>query len=348
MRNKKSRAIVIFSTVTLLLQSVMPVFSVFSSAEGAALDNQNQVGYVTSPFNQSGSHYVEPASIVTAIAPGDNDFNKQWALSKIQAVDAWQVTSGSPDILIAVLDTGIDQQHEDLADKVVASVNFTDSPTVSDVYGHGTHVAGIIAASVDNDFGIAGLAPDCRLMNVKVANDRGLCDAAAVAKGIVWAIDNGARVINLSLTISEPTQSLEKAVDYAWSKGAVIIAAAGNDGGTTPMYPAFFAHSLSVTSTDRDDRPGRMAKHGDWVDVAAPGVNIYSTLPDNSYGYKSGTSMAAAYVAGMAGLLFTVTSDTNGNGQINDEVRFIIENSCDEIESSGITNGRINVLSAVN
>ena len=230
MRNKKSRAIVIFSAITLLLQSVMPVLSVFSSAEGAALDNQNQVGYVTSLFNQSGSHYVEPASIVTAIAPGGNDFNKQWALSKIQAVDAWQVTSGSPDILIAVLDTGIDLQHEDLADKVVASVNFTDSPTVSDVYGHGTHVAGIIAASADNDFGIAGLAPDCRLMNVKVANDRGLTDAATVAKGIVWAIDNGAKVINLSLTIPEPTQSLEEAVDYAWSKGAVIIAAAGNDG----------------------------------------------------------------------------------------------------------------------
>ena len=294
-------------------------------------------------FDQPDHLYSEPAPAV----PNDDYFDKQWALTKIQALDAWQVSSGSQDILIAVLDTGIDRTHIDLAGKVIVEINFTQSPTVDDVYGHGTHIAGIIGAVANNSRGIAGLAYDCSLMNVKVASDFGFCDAETVAEGIVWAVDNGAKVINLSLTLSKPDQALEDAVNYAWSKGAILICAAGNVGGSNPVYPAYYANCLTVTSTNSDDLPGKLATNGDWVDVAAPGVNIYSTLPDNGYGYKSGTSMAAAYVSGLAALLFSVAPDANGNGLLNDEVRYVIESSCDEIGILDVSKGRINALGAM-
>ena len=323
MRNQRSKLISALLAIALLL----PWSGTYASNAG-----DDVVGFVADAFQT---------------VPDDKYFDKQWALTKIQALDAWQITSGSQAILIAVLDTGIDPQHEDLADKVVADVNFTDSPTTNDLHGHGTHVAGIIAASADNDIGITGMVHHTQLMNVKVVEDNGQFYSPTLAKGIIWAVDNGAKVINISLTIDRPTQALEDAVDYAWSKGAIIVAAAGNNGGSTPMYPAYYANSLAVTATDSDDLLVQLAKHGDWVDVAAPGANIYSTLPDNDYGFMSGTSMATAYAAGLAGLLFTVVTDANGNGRLNDEVRDAIENSSDEIGCLGVGHGRINASEAV-
>ena len=169
----------------------------------------------------------------------------------------------SQDVLIAILDTGIDKTHIDLAGQVIASVNFTQSPTVDDIDGHGTHIAGIIGAIANNGAGIAGLAYNCSLMNVKVADDRGFVDAEVVAEGIVWAVDNGAKVINMSLTLTEPTQALEDAVDYAWSKGAILVAAAGNNGSLTPMYPAYYANCLAVTATNSNDLLALLSNYGD-------------------------------------------------------------------------------------
>jgi thermitase len=288
----------------------------------------------------------EPALITSSIAPNDSHFDKQWALDKIQALGALQVTSGSQYVIIAILDTGIDQTYIDLAGLVIASVNFTQSPTVDDVDGHGIHIAGIIGAIANNGVGIAGLAYNCSLMNVKVADDRGFIDAEAVSEGIVWAVDNGAKVINMSLTLTEPTQALKDAVDYAWSKGVILIAAAGNNESSTPMYPAYYANCLAVTATNSNDFLAPLANHGDWVDVAAPGAKIYSTLPGNSYDYKTGTSMATAYVASLAGLLFTVVSDANGDGLLNDEVRYMIESSCDIIGTLDVIKGCINAFEA--
>jgi len=237
---------------------------------------------------------------------------------------------------VAVLDTGIDEDNQDLADKLKAEVNFTNSPTSDDLYGHGTHMAGTIAA----------IAPECRLMNVKVADDAGRCQASVVARGIIWAVDHGAEVINLSLcTKSSP--DLEEAVNYAWSRGAVIVAAAGNIGKSTPAYPAYYANCLAVAGTNENDSLASLSNHGDWVDVAAPGFNIYSELPHNQHGYKSGTSSAVAHVSGLAALVFSVAEDSNGNGTVNDEVRQAIENSCDSILADGVGNGRINAFQAV-
>jgi len=290
----------------------------------------------------------EPVGYESAVAASGGDYSdRQWAIPKIMAPQAWDITSGEASIVIAVLDTGIDKNHEDLAGKVISEVNFTDSRTTSDVYGHGTHIAGIIAAAADNGVGISGVAYNCRLMNVKVADDRGIFDGSAAAKGVIWAVDHGAKVINMSLVSTEPSYELEKAISYAWSKGAVVIAAAGNFVGTKVVYPAYYSGCIAVAATDTNDCVASWSSHGEWVDVAAPGVDIYSTLTGNRYDSKSGTSMAAAHVSGLAGLLFVMRSDKNHNGFVNDEVRAAIESGCDELDISSVK-WRINAFNALN
>ncbi len=291
----------------------------------------------------------QPASATESelSVPNDPYLENQWALSKIQVFESWSATMGNPEILVAVLDTGIDGDHEDLKDKVVAVTNFTDSPTANDIYGHGTHIAGIIAATSDNGIGIIGMAPESRLMNVKIADDKGRSQPSALAEAIVWAVDNGASVINISIELREPSQEIEDAVNYAWTQGAIIIAAAGNDGGQVPVYPAYYENSVAVAATNLDDTLAPLSNYGDWVDVAAPGFKIYSTLPNDSYGYKTGTSFAAPYVSGLAALLFSVATDNNGNGRLNDEVRAAIEAGSQEIGMDGVGAGRIDAANSM-
>lgn len=234
----------------------------------------------------------------------------------VDAPHAWSQARARQSVRIAVIDTGIDAGHPDLAGRVVAAANFTASNTTQDLAGHGTHVAGIAAASFDNGIGIAGMAPDARLMDVKVlaldASGRTTGDCADVADGIVWATDHGAEVLNLSLGSPSACQALEMAVDYATSRGALVIAAAGNEATTARFYPAALPDVLSVAATTNRDQIAAFSNRGaDWVDVAAPGDGIVSTLPtfDNGtgavgYGYLSGTSMAAPVVSGIAALVW--------------------------------------------
>jgi thermitase len=300
--------------------------------------------YATHPLVR----YVEPDYIAEVVGtPNDPGFGNQWGLHKVEAATAWDTTTGSAGVSIAILDTGVDQNHPDLKDKIVKNVNFTGSSTVNDVHGHGTHVAGIAAASTNNGIGVAGLGYASTIMNVKVLGDDGSGSYSWVTNGIIWAADNGARVINMSLGGSSSSRALEDAINYAWSKGAVVVAAAGNSGSSSPFYPAYYTNCMAVAATDSYDRKPSWSNYGSWVDVAAPGVDIYSTLRGNNYGYKSGTSMASPFVAGLAALVFTTVSDDNGNGRLNDEVRATIESTCDDIRVSGIGAGRINAARAV-
>ena len=287
-----------------------------------------------------------------AIAVGGvNDYyfvnSYQWALSTIQAPQAWDLTTGCSTVSVAVLDTGVDVSHPDLSGKVVGNINYSSSGTVSDVYGHGTHVAGIAAAATNNGQGVAGLGYDSTILNVKVMGDDGVGTYSAVAYGIVWAADHGARVINMSLGGTSSSSTLQDAVNYAWGKGVVLVAAAGNNGNSVPFYPAYFQNVIAVASTGPTDTLSPYSNRGDWVDVAAPGGSIWSTKPNNSYGSLSGTSMASPHVAGLAALVFTRVSDTNGNGFLNDEVRACIQNNADNIGVTGIGSGRINAYRAV-
>jgi thermitase len=292
--------------------------------------------------------YAEPDFVAEALgSPDDPWFANQWGMVKIQAPQAWEVTTGSPTINIAILDTGVDQDHPDLAGKLIGNINFSNSATVDDVYGHGTHVAGIAAAMTDNAIGVAGLGYTATIMNVKVLSDVGAGAYSWIASGIIWATDNGADVINMSLGGPSDSSALEDAINYAWSKGVVVVAAAGNNGDSTPMYPAYYTNCMAVAATDSLDRLAGWSNYGDWVDVAAPGVSIVSTINNGGYGIMSGTSMASPHVAGLAALVFTTVSDANGDGNLNDEIRLHIEANCDDIVLSGIGYGRINAARAV-
>jgi thermitase len=292
--------------------------------------------------------YAEPDFVAQAVgSPNDPWFGNQWGMVKVQAPQAWDVTTGSPSINIAILDTGIDLDHPDLANKIISNINFSNSATTDDIYGHGTHVAGIAAAITNNGIGVAGLGYSATIMNVKVLGDTGSGAYSGIASGIIWAADNGAEVINLSLGGSSASSTLEAAINYAWAKGVVVVAAAGNNGNSAPFYPAYYTNCIAVAGTDSLDRRAGWSNYGDWVDVAAPGVNIVSTLINGGYGIMSGTSMASPHVAGLAALVFTAVTDSNGNGRLNDEVRARIQANCDDIGVNGIGSGRINAYKAV-
>ena len=292
-------------------------------------------------IGSSSQDYVTPASdaeLVEPVIANELPVEQPIILSETEASRLHQLTPGSHEATVAILDTGIDQNHEELQGQVIAETNFSKSSTLSDIHGHGTHVAGIIAAK-DDGLGIIGVAPGCSLLAVKVADDTGMCRASALAKGIIWAADNGANVINISIEIREPATELEKAVNYAWSQGCLIIAAAGNNGGGSPVYPAYYENCLAVAAVDPDNKLAPLSNFGDWVNVFAPGLDIYSSLPGDNYGSKSGTSFACAYVSGIGALLFDVVTDTNRNHRLNDEVRTIIESGCQEIDLAGVVTG---------
>lgn len=304
--------------------------------------------------------------------PSDPSFALQWGLQNdvstvqpaatspvhdadLDAPYAWRQTTGSASTRIAILDSGIDLDHEDLAAKVVGSHNATRSRTLDDRYGHGTAVAGVAAARADNAVGIAGVGFDSSLMNVKVLDDRGVGSCSTVAKGINWAADNGAHVINMSLGFADCTAG-RRAVDYAWGKGVVLTAAAGNDGDQSATYPAFYTNVMAVAATDNADEKTSFSQFGGWVDIAAPGINVFTTFPNHSnrlgktnYNYGKGTSMSAPFVAGAAGLLQPLVADDNGNGRVNDEVRARLETYADDIKGTGTlwAAGRLNVCNAV-
>ena len=214
-------------------------------------------------------------SAVGTFTPPPNDpyYSSQWQYNNtgqsggtpdadIDAPEAWAVTTGSSTTKIAILDTGIDQSHPDLKAKIVGNKNFSTSKTFDDKYGHGTHVAGSAAAITNNGIGVAGTCPDCSLLNVKVLGDNGSGNYSWIANGIIWAADNGAKVINMSLGGSVRLRTLSDAIDYAWSMGVVVVAAAGNSSTSQPFYPAAYPNVIAVAATDRNDAMASFSNYG--------------------------------------------------------------------------------------
>lgn len=273
----------------------------------------------------------------------DPYLDRQWPISKINLPALDRFETEEP-VLIAILDTGIDKDHEDLEGRVVAEVNFSNSSTCDDLNGHGTFIAGIIAANTNNGTGIAGIAPNARLLNVKVVNDDGTCTGSDLARGIVWAAEHGAKVINISIELNFGFSQLKRAVNYAWEKGAVVLAATSNYS-TRPVYPAYYENCIAVAATDKYDQDDFSFEYGDWVDIAAPGTTVYSTFPNNRYGFESGTSFAVAHTSGLAALLFGIAQDNNLDGKLNDEVRAAIQDGAQGISLSGI--GLINAGNSI-
>lgn len=232
-------------------------------------------------------------------------FNQQWGLQLADFTTAWEDTHGSP-IVVAVVDTGVDASQSDLAGAVLPGIDLVNGDNdASDDNGHGTAVAGVIAARADNGVGGAGACWTCKILPIKVMGANGTGDLATVAVGITKAADMGARVINLSLGGPVGLDVLQQAITYANSKGAVVVAAAGNNGASAPFYPADYPNAISVAGTDQGDHLYSWSQHGSWVDVSAPGCNVAPVLA-GGYGSFCGTSSATPLVSGLAALELSV------------------------------------------
>ena len=249
--------------------------------------------------------FVEPnyQVSITDVIPSDPGWSSQYGLVNIRAPQGWQYATGSSSVTIAVIDTGIDLTHPDLAAKIVNGYDvYNNDNNPQDDNGHGTHVAGIAAAISNNNLGVAGVSWGARLMPVKVLDAGGNGSYATVAGGILWATDHGAQVINLSLGGTSPSQLLRDAVDYAASRGVILVAASGNSNSTAILYPARYYNVIAVAATDSSNARAWFSNFGTEVDLAAPGVSIYSTST-GGYSIRNGTSMATPYVAGLAAIL---------------------------------------------
>ncbi len=262
----------------------------------------------------------DPATSTFAVA-NDPRRSSQWAFNVVAFETAWATTRGAG-VCVAVLDTGIQLDHPDFAGRIAGTYDLTSDP-IEDGYGHGTHVAGIVAANADNAIGVAGSAPAVDLLVVKVLGDAGSGPSSATANGVIWAVDHGARVINLSLGSACATvctsYAMAAAVDYAQAHDVVIVAAAGNDGTpgdpeyNWPSSPAALAWPIAVASIDQAQNRSTFSTQASYVDVAAPGSAIWSTAPTHAtvawpsgtsgYGGMSGTSMATPYVTGLVAIL---------------------------------------------
>jgi len=238
------------------------------------------------------------------VEPNDADWPDQWGLRLAGFPEAWNRSGGSRPITVAVVDTGVDPAQPDLRGVVLPGHDFVnDAGNALDDEGHGTAVAGIIAARTGNREGIAGICASCSILPVKVLDRTGAGDDTVVAAGIVWAADHGAQVINLSLGGPGSTPVLAAALAYASGKGAIVVAAAGNDGASVPFYPAADPNALGVAASDSRDRPYAWSNRGEWVSLAAPGCNPAPGL-DGGYVDFCGTSSAAPVVAGLVALAF--------------------------------------------
>jgi thermitase len=289
--------------------------------------------------------YAEPnITFHASYVPNDPDYKtKQYAPQKVSAEQAWDTTQSASNVKIAVVDTGVDYYHPDLDGKVIKGADFVaDDDDPIDENDHGTHVAGIAAANTNNGIGIAGLAPKASILAVRVLDADGSGTLDDVAQGIRYAADQGAQVINLSLGGNLGSKTLQDAVNYAWNKGSVIVAAAGNTGVALPSYPAYYSNAIAVAATDQNDQKASFSNFGTWVDIAAPGVDIYSTITNNQYASYSGTSMASPVVAGVAGLLAA-------QGKNASQIRAALEDTADPVTGTGtlFQNGRVNAAKAV-
>lgn len=257
------------------------------------------------------SQRTVPPSPVQINDPDFNDGQRVYAPYIMQVPLAWNYTMGDPNVIVAIVDSGVDASHPDLQGHVLPGYDFVNNDTDAyDDHGHGTHVAGIVAAAANNGIGSVGICPNCRILPVKVLNENNVGNWSGVAAGILYAVDEGARIINLSLGGSANTQVVQDAVEYAVQKDVLIVAAAGNGRTDTPFYPAASPEVMAVSATRNDDTRWSLSNYGDYIDVAAPGYAIYSTYNDldNYYGgyiFMSGTSMAAPHVSGLAGLLLS-------------------------------------------
>lgn len=295
-------------------RSVKTVIAELSADPAVAYAEPNYLFSLPDFEFEGGIAAVDPGTNgeITGVAVSDPQTAGQYSLDQMRVRDAWRRTTGGSN-LIAVLDTGVQGGHRDLKGRVAKGYDFVNNDTnASDDNGHGTWVAGIIAANANDGYGIAGISWTDRILPVKIMNASGTGSTADLAAGITWAANKGADVINMSVGGFPYSQAIQDAVDHAWSKGAVLIGAAGNNGRHENFYPASYDHVVSVSATQTEGEFSRWSSYGPKVDVSAPGSSVLTTNctagacqhPDwGSHTYISGTSFATPNVSGVAALI---------------------------------------------
>ncbi|WP_392531916.1 S8 family peptidase [Nostoc sp. C117] len=297
---------------------------------------------ISGNYNSTTGYGLINAAAAVAEAAGQNTFadvpnlgGNNWGADLVKAPEVWAHGYTGKGVVVAVIDTGVDYNHEDLKNNIWTNSkeipgngidddgngyvddnygwNFSDNNNNTlDNNGHGTHVSGTIAGE-NNNYGVTGIAYDAKIMPVKVLNESGSGSYSSIAKGIHYAVDNGANVINLSLGGAYSNRTLESAINYASSKGVIVVMAAGNDGESSPDYPARYASKsgIAVGAVDKNNNIADFSDRSGTNQIAyvtAPGVKVYSSLPNNQYATYSGTSMAAPHVAGVVALMLSANS----------------------------------------
>jgi subtilisin family serine protease len=292
--------------------------------------------------NDPNVEYVEPNYLYSVVlTPNDPDFSQQWSPQKIAAPAGWDYQIGDSNVVVAVIDTGVDLDHPDLQANIWRNINeipgngidddgngtiddrdgynaFASGASPRDDHGHGTHVAGIVGAVGNNGIGIAGISWHSKIMAIKGLDASGWGDDLKLALAITYAAQNGAKIINCSWGGFNFSSTISNAIGYAVYRDAIVIAAAGNSDTSAPYYPAAYGNVLAVASSDNQDIRSWFSNYGPHIDVTAPGESIYSTMPTyhvtlnnspdnipNTYAELSGTSMAAPHVSGLAALILS-------------------------------------------
>lgn len=294
--------------------------------------------------------YAEADHPAQLLAGPDDPFytaGSQWYLGTIGAPTAWTLSTGSDAITVAVVDSGVLTTHPDLAGKVLPGYDFVNNDSdPTDDNGHGTAVAGLISAATNNATGMAGLSWNSLILPVKVTAANGSGSYSAIINGIVWAADRGARIINLSLGGTTSSRALQDAVNYAWGRNAVLIAAAGNNGNNLAFYPAACRNVVAVSATTSTDTRPSWSNYGSYVDISAPGASVLTLYGANSYAYWDGTSFSSPITSGVA----TLVAAANPGLSNASAVDLLLANA-DDIGAAGYDvyygNGRVNAGRAV-
>ena len=314
----------------------------------ATFETDDVTGFIKKISTDPYIRYANPVVVGHgSYTPNDTRWNDQWGPEKIYCPEAWDYQKGSTSVIVAILDTGVDYNHEDLSGRVIKGYDYVNNDNdPMDDHNHGTHCAGICGAIMDNSKGIAGVA-QVKILAVKVCDSGGSCSWSNVAKGIRYAANNNAKSISVSIWGSSGTSDLQDACNYAWNtKGCLLVALSGNAGTEQISYPAVYDTVIAVGATNSNDQRWSSSNYGSQLELVAPGVGIHSTIRNNGYSDKTGTSMAAPHVSGVAGLIWSQNPSFS-----NQKVRETLKNTAKDLGSSGwdkyYGHGKVNAYASV-